>query len=141
MYSPNRAGLAATYLEQDIRNADPTALVARVLEMAALHIGRARAALASGDVRAKGTEVGRVLDCVSYLQCCLDLENGGEPARNMDRLYAYMTRRISEGHLRNEDAAFAEVGGHLAELGSAWRQVSSRPVTEAAAAATAGAAR
>lgn len=127
MSYPNRAGIAAsTYLEQDIRMANPLALVARVFELAVQHVSRARVALATRDFATKGYEVHQASRCISLLQCNLDIEKGGDVARNMDRLYAYLLRRITEGHLRNDDSAFAEVASHLAEVGSAWREAASR---------------
>ena len=122
--TPGHAALA--YLEQDIRTADPIALVARVFEVAVVHVARARTALASRQMAAKGLSVQRVVRCLPLLQASLDTERGGEVASNMDRLYAYLLRRLSEGHRRNDDAAFAEVATHLAELGSAWREAASR---------------
>jgi flagellar protein FliS len=137
----NRADLAAaTYLEQDIRTSNPLALVARVLELAVQHVNRARAALAIRDLVVKGREVHDASRCVSLLQCNLDMEKGGDVARNMDRLYAYLLRRLTDGHLRNDDGAFQEVARHLTELAGAWREVSSRKNEPARESATAAAA-
>ena len=134
MSPSNNAGRAASaYLEQDIRTADPVTLVSRVFEIALLHVARARTALASRQMAAKGTAVQRVVRCLTLLEASLDVERGGEVAANMDRLYAYLMRRITEGHLRNDDAAFAEVATHLGELGAAWREAAARRLSAAAA--------
>jgi flagellar protein FliS len=70
--------------------------------------------------------VRRAIDCISLLQSSLNLELGGDVARNFDRLYTYLLQRLSQGHADNDDGAFAEVAGHLTDLGRAWREVASR---------------
>jgi flagellar protein FliS len=138
MSNPSNRGLAAsTYLEQDIRTADPVTLIAHVYDLAQSHVARARAALAAKQMAAKGRAVKRASRCLSLLQTSLDLERGGDVAGNLDRVYAYLLRRLGEGHRRNDDAAFAEIAAHLAELGSAWREAASRRRMEAPYAATA----
>jgi flagellar protein FliS len=129
---------ASAYLEQDIRTADPVTLVSRVFEIAVVHVARARTALAARQMAAKGIAVQKVAHCLSLLQASLDAERGGEVAANMDRVYAYLLRRLGEGHRRNDDAAFAEIATHLSELGAAWREAAARrlatpPPAEAAA--------
>lgn len=120
MRGPREA--AEAYREQDVLTADPLSLVARAYDAALGHLARARAALASGDLAAKGAAVARVGDCLALLRGALDMERGGQIARNLDRLYDYFSRRLLEGHARNRDEAFAEVFGHLKELGEAWRR-------------------
>ena len=135
MSPSNTPGHAASaYLEQDIRTADPVTLVARVLEIALVQLSRARAALASKQMSAKGMAVQRTARCLSLLQASLDKERGGAAASNMDRLYEYLQRRLGEGHRRNDDAALAEIAKHLGELGSAWREASARRLAPAASA-------
>ena len=131
--SSTPSNAAAAYQEQDIRTADPVTLVARVFDIALVQVARARAALAGRQMAAKGMAVQRIVRCLSVLQASLDLERGGDAARNMDRLYAYLVRRTSEGHRRNDDAAFAEVATHLGELASAWREVARRQASAPAA--------
>ncbi len=126
---------AATYRQQDIQSADPVQLIVHILELGSLHAVHARAAMVSGDLSAKGRSVHQLSRCIALLQDNLDMDRGGEPARNMDRLYAYLLRRLSEGHLRNDQGALSEIAGHLSELGSAWREAAKRRLTQGAGAA------
>jgi flagellar protein FliS len=120
---PTPAQEASTaYHQQDIQAANPLQLVARVFEFATVHVTRARAALSKGDLATKGRAVHQLSRCLSLLQGNLDMEKGGDAARNMDRLYTYLHRRISEAHHANDARAFDEVADHLRELGSAWRE-------------------
>ena len=107
-------------------------LVAKVLEIAARDAVGARAALSAGDVRAKAMRIDRVSRCIGLLRGALNMEAGQEVALNLDRLYDYLQRRLTEAHLHNDDAALEEVARHLAELHAAWRQVAdTRPAAHA----------
>ncbi len=121
---------ASTYLEQQIRSEDSLALIARVYEMATLHVARARAALAATDWPTKGIAVNKASRCISLLQCSLDMDKGKEVASNLDQVYGYLLRRLGQAHQRNDDAAFAEVQRHLVELGTAWRDAARKRGTE-----------
>ncbi|HEU4402082.1 MAG TPA: flagellar export chaperone FliS [Candidatus Polarisedimenticolia bacterium] len=114
------------YLEQEILTADKMGLVVRVFDIGLQQVARARAALSTRDLAAKGTAVRQASRCLALLQSTLNMKEGGEVAVNLDRLYTYLLRRLTEGHLRNDDEAFAEIAAHLSELGAAWREAASR---------------
>ena len=66
-------------------------------------------------------------DCVTRaqkilfgLRQTLDFEQGGELARNLDSLYDYCTRRLTEGHAREDDSVFQEVHELMVQIRDAW---------------------
>lgn len=122
MSSYGRRGAVSSYNEQEILNESPLALIARLYDMAGVEVARARANLAGGKPAAKGAAVSRAVRCISLLQSSLNMRAGGEVARNLDRLYTYLLRRLMSAHVHNDDSALAEVARHLSELGSAWRK-------------------
>jgi len=124
------ARAASTYLEHDVRSADSLRLVVHALDLAVSHAARARGALGAGDMAQKGLAVNRLCGCLGLLQSSLDMERGGEVARNLDRLYAYLLRRVGEGHRRNDAAALVEVARHLEELAATWRTAAERRTAE-----------
>jgi flagellar protein FliS len=128
-----RATAASAYLEQDVRTADPLRLVVMIYDVAVAQVGQARAALSAGDPSAKARAVDRVARCLGVLQESLDMEQGADVAKNLDRLYGYLQRRLTQAHLRNDDRVFEEIAGHLQELGSAWRTAASSRAREAEA--------
>ena len=130
-----RSSAATAYVEQEIRSADPVALIANVLEVAVRQAAAARNALAAKDWAAKGVAVDKLTRCIGTLQASLDMERGGDVAKNFDRVYSYLLARLLHAHSRNDDAAFAEIGKHLGELASAWRSVC-KPAVEAVAGGT-----
>jgi flagellar protein FliS len=121
-YGSTASHAAQTYQTQDIETADPVGLVVRVFEEASRNLAQARAALKAEKTAAKGERIHRVCLCLGVLQSALDMKRGDEVARNLDRLYTYLQRRLTEGHLQNDDGALEEVANHLTELGAAWRQ-------------------
>ena len=54
------------------------------------------------------------------LRQTLDFEQGGELARNLDSLYDYCTRRLTEGHAREDDTIFQEVHELMVQIRDAW---------------------
>jgi len=131
-----RSSAATAYVEQEIRSADPVALIASVFEVAVVQVAKARAALAAQDWAGKGIAVDRLTRCIGTLQSSLDMERGGDVARNFDRIYSYLLARLLHAHARNDDQAFAEIAKHLGELASAWRSVSAPAAAATAAAGT-----
>lgn len=62
----------------------------------------------------------RAQDIIRALDCALNLEQGGEIATTLRRLYNYFGRRLRESNLRKEPAGVEEVLRHLTELRDAW---------------------
>jgi flagellar protein FliS len=66
------------------------------------------------------TRAGRI---VLGLQGSLDLDKGGDLARNLFELYSYVTRRLIHVNARNDLDALQEVHTLLNEIRQAWRDV------------------
>lgn len=89
-------------------------------------VGEARDAITRGDVHARTEAARRALDIVSELQNTLNLEQGGDVARELDRLYSYMTTRIVD--VTTGDAAAAEeILKLLTTLRDGWSQAATAP--------------
>lgn len=119
-YDPRNG--AAAYVHDQVHSESALARIARIYELAVVDITRARMALRRGDSVARGTAINRAMRCIAVLQSALNKEDGGDVAVNLDRIYAYAVRRLSEGHAHGDDGALEEICRHFSELGSAWRQ-------------------
>ena len=62
----------------------------------------------------------RAQEVIRGLNQALDLQNGGELAMTLNRLYDYFDRRIHESNMTKQPEAMDEVVGHLSELRDAW---------------------
>ncbi len=143
MFAPQRSS-AGSYrnldLETSVAQADPHKLIEMLFDGAAGAIAQARSALREGRVPAKGEATGRAVRILDEgLKASLD-PRGGELAANLKSLYEYMTHRLLEANLSNDDAKYAEVDGMLEQLRDAWKRIASQVRGGAAAGAGAGAA-
>jgi flagellar secretion chaperone FliS len=62
----------------------------------------------------------RAQEIVRELNCALNMEQGGDCAATLRRLYDYFDRRLWESNLRKRREGVDEVIGHLTELRDAW---------------------
>ena len=74
-----------------------------------------------GDINGKGQEIKIATSIITDgLRSCLNMEEGGEIAANLDRLYDYMLRRLLKAHVENDAAILDEVAALLREIKSGW---------------------
>ena len=118
---------------------DRMQLIARLLQGALDRIATARGHMQRGEQALKGEALGRAVRMIDGLRSCLDHERGGEVAANLGALYEYMTRRLTEANLRNDQRILDEVADLLDEIRSGWEQMMASPNLRAVPAATAGA--
>ena len=76
-----------------------------------------------GSIEDKNKSLMRAGRIVVGLQGALDLEKGGDLARNLFELYSYVTRRLIHVNARNDLDALQEVHTLLNEIRQAWRDV------------------
>ena|ERR1041385_125095 len=60
---------------------------------------------------------------INELNLHLDMEGGGDCARNFRRLYDYLDRRLQESNQRKEEAGILEVIRRLTVLRNAWAEM------------------
>ena len=111
------------YMENSVLTATPIQLVAMVYRCAIEALHDARRCLACGDIAARVEPVNRAFDAVSELSVSLDVQRGGEVARNLADLYAYISHLIILGHANQSDERFAEAQKLLSTLAGAWDEV------------------
>jgi flagellar protein FliS len=96
-------------------------LVVMLYDGAVRFVSEARDAIARKDVRARTEATGRALDILAELQNTLNLDQGGDIARELDRLYLYMSSRLLDV-TRGDAAAADEILTLLRTLRDAWSQ-------------------
>lgn len=65
----------------------------------------------------------RAQDIITELMVSLDLEQGGEIAQNLLRLYLFFNDRLMEGNVKKEEAPLQEVRSLMTDLRDAWKQI------------------
>jgi len=68
----------------------------------------------------KAIELSRSLAIINGLQDCLDLEQGGDLAKNLDSLYQYMSRTLRESSVSNDIGRIEHIHELLKEVSLGW---------------------
>ena len=72
-------------------------------------VAQARGAIRSGDIEAKCRAISRAVRIVDEgLRAGLDLSAGGTLAADLHELYAYVSLRLTQANLHNDEAALDE---------------------------------
>jgi flagellar protein FliS len=114
---------AEAYRQTEAQSRSPIELVLMLYDGALRFVGEARAAVARNDIAARGEAVSRALAIISELQNTLDVNTGGDIAKELDRLYGYINVRLLDVSLKKDVAALAEVQKLLTTLREGWSQV------------------
>ena len=125
------------YLTQQIMSASPAKLVAMLHDKAITSLQEAVAAIEESDVQARHNANRKAIDVIAHLWSTLDLEQGGEIAANLGRIYDYMIRRLADVDFKQDPEAAREIIALLGSLRKSWYElVETEPATETPAAAT-----
>lgn len=101
-------------------DASPHKLIQMLMEGGLTRIAQARGAMERQQVALKGEMIGKAIGIVGGLRAGLDLQQGGEVASNLDRLYEYMASRLLEANVKNQAEYLEEVAGLLRNVKSGW---------------------
>jgi flagellar secretion chaperone FliS len=112
----------AAYETVQTTTADPARVVLLLLEGAARFLSQAQAGLAHGDIGTFAYKTTRAHAIVAELSGSLDRQVGGEVAANLDRLYDFMLRHLSQGLIAKSATHLGEVRGILQELYEGFEQ-------------------
>jgi flagellar protein FliS len=110
-------------MASDVTQADPAQLIVLLYEGAIYRIGQAAQEMVKRNALASGIALYRALAIIAELRKSLNLEAGGEVARNLDRLYLHMHEELVKGHLAKQPQPLERVRTLLTDLNSSWRQV------------------
>lgn len=123
--------LANTYarvgVETGAADASPHKLITMLFDGFDDALARARGALASGQIEAKGRAIGHAVRIVEEgLKAGLDLRAGGALATDLNALYSYVALRLTHANLHNDAAMLDECARLLEPVRSAWAEIGPR---------------
>lgn len=110
--------------QAQLSDASPHRLIQMLMEGGLSRLAQARGAMQHGQVAAKGELISKAIGIIGGLREGLNVQNGGEIAANLDRLYEYMIARLVEANLSNDVALIDEVAGLLRNVKSGWDAIS-----------------
>lgn len=137
MFSANPRSATNAYrsvgVESIVDSASPHRLALMLFDGARAAVASASARLRDRNVAAKCEAISKAIAIIDGgLKASLDLNVGGDLAKNLSDLYAYMTRRLLHANLNNDPAALDEVSKLLEQLGSAWATLAATRTAAAA---------
>jgi len=107
-------------VQAQVAEASPHRLIQMLMQGGLDRIYQARGAIQFGRLAEKGELIGKSISIVGGLREALDHEVGGEISANLDRLYEYMIRRLTEANRNNDADALTEVAALLQEVKAGW---------------------
>lgn len=111
-------------MENSVLTATPLELVTMLYKCAIDSVEEARRCLACGDISGRVRPINRAFDAVTELSLSLDFKEGGDMARRLADLYAYVSQKIVIGHAEQSDEALAEASRLLGTMLESWREIS-----------------
>jgi flagellar protein FliS len=112
------------YRESQITSTSPEKTVLLLFEGA---IGFLNSAIVEveehNNIPEKAILLEKTVKILDYLQSCLDEEKGGVIAKNLNKLYDYMSIRLTEANLRNDTSKMKEVIGLLSTIRDGWNGI------------------
>lgn len=115
-----------SYREGAVRGASPVRLVALLYEQAIEDLRGARAALDQGDIETRTAKINHAIVVIGHLQSSLDLQQGGEVARNLERFYLVVRAALLDAQCRQSATLLEEQIALLMQVHEAWCEVERR---------------
>jgi flagellar protein FliS len=122
---------AAAYREVQVSSRSPLELVVMLYDGLLAGLVQVREATARRDLVAKRQALSKAFAILHELQNTLDMDHGREIAANLDRLYSYVSFRLTEANIALDPGPVDECIRLLSTLRDAWAQVAAAPVARA----------
>ncbi len=114
------------YRKSAIDTSDNVKLVSLLFDGAVNFLKIACAKMEQRDIRGKGVYLGKVTGIVAELNSSLDMEQGGEIAQNLRKLYDFVQDRLLIANRKNDMTALKEAERVLETLRSGWKEMEMR---------------
>lgn len=106
-----------------VETASPQQLITMLFDGALTALATAKGAIERKDIQGRAVQLNKANDIILGLKDFLDMEKGGEIAANLDALYDYMVRTVSQANRESDAEKVQEVINLLLEVKSGWTQM------------------
>lgn len=114
---------ALAYREREIMSASPARLVVLLFEHAHANLLRARHAAQTGNVEAKTEAVAQARGAIVELLNSLDVQRGGDMARNLNSLYVFILSELGAVARQRDGAKVESLIRMVSDLRSAFEAI------------------
>lgn len=108
------------HAHSSVQDVTPHRIIQLLMEGVLEKMSKAKGYLERGQIEEKVNHIEWALSIIDGLRQSLDMEKGGDLARNLDELYDYMQRRLIEANMSNDAGIIEEVSSLMLEVKSAW---------------------
>ncbi len=112
---------AGQYKQMQVKTANRGQILIMLYEAAIQNVKKASLALDKKDLAAKGVAIIKTHDIINELLNTLDFEVGGQIAKDLERLYNYVTEQLLKANIENSKEALLSVEKTLTTLLDGWR--------------------
>ena len=111
------------YRKVEVNTSDRVKVISMLYDGAINFIRVARKRMELGDIAGKGLYIGKASSVVGELLSSLNMEAGGDIAKNLSRLYDFVMDRLIIANMKNDEKALDEAEKVLDLLRSAWKDL------------------
>lgn len=114
------------YKSVGVKTASQGKLVVMLYEGAVSHLEKAIALIEddnkipAGQIENFGNHLQKVMDIITELEVSLDMEKGGEIAKNLMALYIYFNKEILDASISHDKKKLSSIKKLLSELHESW---------------------
>jgi flagellar secretion chaperone FliS len=108
------------YQNNQVQTASPEKILIMLYDGAIRFTRQAMLAIDAGNKSVQGEKISRVIAIVSEFSNTLDHEIGGEIATELDALYTFMIRELTQANLKGDRKALETVDELLSGLRETW---------------------
>jgi flagellar secretion chaperone FliS len=112
---------ANQYKQTAVKTANRGQIVIMLYEGAIQNVKKATVAIEKKDIKTKGVAIGKAHDIINELLNTLDFEVGGSIAKDLERLYNFMTEQLVKANLECSKEPLQTVQKLLETLLEGWR--------------------
>lgn len=115
------------YKKTQVATVDRGRLIVLLYEGAISFLTKAKACLDERDIPTATNLINRAQDIIDELNASLNMDQGGDIATNLRRLYLFMSDQLVRAKVKNDNSCLEEVIRMLTTLNEAWRQAIATP--------------
>lgn len=130
-YETNSYGGYSAYRQIGVKTASQGKLVVMLYDGAVTNLEKAMnlitgdSSISPGSVEPYGNYIQKVMDIITELQVSLDMEKGGEIAKNLMSLYVYFNKELLDSTISHDKKKLSQIHEMLSQLKESWETAAS----------------
>jgi len=125
----NQKELSRRYREAEIRGASSVECVIMMYDIAIADLRKSLGCLSAGDIEGRTNALVHCLAVLEQLQGSLQMESGGEAARQLYRFYSLARAKILEGQIKCRAPLLQEILASFQRVREMWLEVKGQSQT------------